>query len=190
MIAKFLQAEINSPRFSAQINKQLAMQQLVANIITDPDTTNATENAARRQILDSYRDFSNRKELFAVFPQQVDWYLEQFDAQQLVSEVKYIDYSYWNELSDHTRSAVVAARNIAAGKEVFGVTNDGFYSASKSLQNGKQFSQLIVVSDFKQSVVLEGHVRLTAYAMNRDKLPSQIEVIIGYSEEMARWECF
>lgn len=39
-------------------------------------------------------------------------------------------------------------------------------------------------------VVLEGHVRLTAYMLARDHLPPELEVLVGSSPAMTRWGCW
>jgi hypothetical protein len=36
-------------------------------------------------------------------------------------------------------------------------------------------------------VVLEGHVRLTAYMLRPDRLPPELEVLVGSSPDMAGW---
>jgi hypothetical protein len=39
-------------------------------------------------------------------------------------------------------------------------------------------------------VVLEGHVRLTAFMLARDRLPPELEVLVGSSPTMTRWGCW
>ena len=39
-------------------------------------------------------------------------------------------------------------------------------------------------------VVLEGHVRLTAFMLARDQLPPELEVLVGSSPAMTRWDCW
>jgi hypothetical protein len=39
-------------------------------------------------------------------------------------------------------------------------------------------------------VLLEGHVRLTAYALYPEYLPDELEVYLGISPEMSRWALF
>ena len=48
----------------------------------------------------------------------------------------------------------------------------------------------ILVSDGKQFVVLEGHLRLTVFALNKDILPERLSLIIGFSEKMKDWSNF
>jgi hypothetical protein len=39
-------------------------------------------------------------------------------------------------------------------------------------------------------VVLEGHVRLTAFMLARDQMPPELEVLVGSSPAMTRWDCW
>lgn len=39
-------------------------------------------------------------------------------------------------------------------------------------------------------VVLEGHARLTAYFIDSEYLPDEIEVLIGYSEKFSEWDLY
>jgi hypothetical protein len=39
-------------------------------------------------------------------------------------------------------------------------------------------------------VLVEGHVRLTAYALFPGCLPPETEILLGISEEMTRWWAF
>jgi hypothetical protein len=51
---------------------------------------------------------------------------------------------------------------------------------------------LIVVAepDCSKLVLLEGHVRLTAYALHPEYLPDELEVYLGTSAEMSSWALF
>jgi hypothetical protein len=52
--------------------------------------------------------------------------------------------------------------------------------------------ELIVVTepDHAKLVVLEGHYRLTAYAMFPELLPDELELYLGEAEGMAAWGNF
>jgi hypothetical protein len=38
--------------------------------------------------------------------------------------------------------------------------------------------------------VLEGHVRLTAYMLARDRLPPELQVLVGSSPAITSWGCW
>lgn len=113
------------------------------------------------------------------------------DRQDL-NEVMYINYSYWNELSSNTRLPLQASKNIMNQIEVFGISNQGFLDINLALKNGKVFPKLIFVSMNENSrvVVLEGHARLTAFYLDKDYIPDELEVFIGLSDKFSVWDLY
>ncbi|WP_339223431.1 hypothetical protein [Paenibacillus sp. FSL W7-1332] len=111
---------------------------------------------------------------------------------QDLNEVMYINYSFWNELSSNTRLPLQASKNIMSQIEVFGISNQGFLDINLALKNGKVFPRLIFVSMNENSrvVVLEGHARLTAYYLDNDYIPDELEVIIGFSDKFSVWDLY
>jgi hypothetical protein len=88
--------------------------------------------------------------------------------------------------------AVDGARNATEGKMVFHVSSDGLVYMANELRQGAQFPPLILVAKNVDTylVVMEGHVRLTAYLIAPEYIPSELEVIIGYSEHLTDWGCY
>jgi hypothetical protein len=39
-------------------------------------------------------------------------------------------------------------------------------------------------------VLVEGHVRLTSYALYPEYLPPRLEILLGISERAQEWSCF
>ena len=189
VIAEFLLAEIHSSRFRKNIIKALGGHDL--SIITEPDLRNVEENNLRKYILGEARGYALNEDLFENFPHDVKWYSASFTKQELCN-VLYIDYSYWNELSNGTRLPGDAARNINNGVNVFGVSNEGFQKIHVDMMKGMVFPRLIFVSRNENSriVVLEGHARLTAYLLDEEHIPEELEVIIGYSESFYQWDLY
>jgi hypothetical protein len=72
---------------------------------------------------------------------------------------------------------------------VYGVKNTGFQVIHHDYLSGKVFPRLIFVAKTRESkvVVLEGHARLTAYFLDEDHVPAQLEVIVGFSEKLDSW---
>jgi hypothetical protein len=99
-----------------------------------------------------------------------------------LAEVRYIQYDYWDELSGGSRLAVDAAARIRAGVTPFGVPNNGKLEMAQAVASGAQFPPLILVTtDFggDDLVLLEGHVRLTAFMLAHDQLPPELEILVG-----------
>ena len=72
----------------------------------------------------------------------------------------------------------------------YGVDNDGFIAAAAALRDGGQFPELILVraDPLSPLVMLEGHVRLTAYALVPDYTPAEMLVMVGEDSSVARWD--
>lgn len=63
-----------------------------------------------------------------------------------LDQVMYIDYSYWNEISNHTRLPMHARENIENDVRVFGASNQTFIEISADFKEGKDFPRLILIS--------------------------------------------
>ena len=184
MIAVFLQTEINSLRFGNNLKKILQKFKVKKSIIKKPDINNILENQLRKTIIADYRGYGKNKELFENFPKNIEWVWISLSKKEL-KKIKYINYDYWIELSRGSRLAEDAVKNIRNGIEIFNKSNERFLNAAKSLIGGNKFPPMILVSKDKNSfiIVLEGHLRLTAYMLELKKTPSQIKAIIGYSKD-------
>src|ERR671924_536747 len=108
-----------------------------------------------------------------------------------VLAIRYINWDWWNVVSDGTRSAVVAAERIRRG-EIEGVTVEEHAEIAQALSATSPHPELIVVTkpDHARPVLVEGHVRLTVYALFPDLLPPELELYIGVAEDMDAWSEF
>jgi hypothetical protein len=188
MIATFLKGEINSSRFGHHIHERLERDDKGRDIIDDPDLNNSTDNEYRKNILKEYRGFGDNKHLFEGFPDNIKWERVVLPKDDL-KRIKYIDYDYWIELSQGTRYVKDAVSTIKQGKEIYKVSNQGFLDAAEAVRKGTIFPDVILVSTGKMGdlVVIEGHARLTAYLLAIDKMPNEIEAIVGYSTDIVNW---
>ena len=105
-------------------------------------------------------------------------------------KIKYINYSYWNELSDYTGSPIIAAKTILSGKTVYDVPNDGFWKAADYIKSGNTFPPLITLTDNDEYeyMLIEGHQRVTAYALAPEYF-NNISVLCGYcsTNDIRKW---
>jgi len=189
VIAEFLKAEINSKRFSNSIIQALKNHKVT--ILTNPNTKNKEENVIRKSILGVVRGYGENRDLFENFPTDVTWYRAIFSKEDL-TKVMYIDYSYWNELSNHSRLPIIASKNIVNDVQIYGVSNDVFREIYSEIRQEKTFPKLIFVACNENSriVILEGHARLTAYFLDSTYIPQELEVFIGYSEKFESWDLY
>jgi hypothetical protein len=129
--------------------------------------------------------------MFEGFPKNVAWARFAISSLELM-QVRYIDYSYWNELSGGSRLPSDAAIRIRKGATVFGMSTHHFLEMAEELRRGTQYPELILVGAEAHSllVVLEGHARLTAYALVPDLIPRDLTVIVGLSASISDWRDF
>jgi hypothetical protein len=95
-----------------------------------------------------------------------------------VLAILYINWDWWLRVSNGTRLPTVAA-------EVQGRDEGDRAIAATAATN----PELIVVTDPDRSklVLLEGHVRLTAYAAFPELLPDELDVYLGISPRIGEW---
>ena len=191
MIAVFLQTEFHSFRFHQALEALAQQEGIDPSLLQAPDWHNAQEKAQRRALLGAYRGYGRNEGYFIGFPTDVRWERAILTRQDL-EQVRYIEYDYWVELSGGTRMAVDGARNALLGKVVFHVPSSGLVYMANELQQGAQFPPLILVTRDVDAylVVMEGHMRLTAYLIAPEYIPSELEVILGSSKHLTDWGCY
>jgi hypothetical protein len=185
MVACFLLGELTSRRFGAGIRRALAAAGESERLLTDADLGDPAANRVRRDLLAVTRGCGENRDVFEDFPGQVRWTRAVLTPDEL-ARVRYIEYSYWNELSGGSRLASNAAERIRTGVRVFGVSNDRFIAAARAVRRGDRFSPLILAGPRPETLVcLEGHLRLTAYALAG--FPVDVECLVGTAQLMDRW---
>lgn len=186
MIACFLQGELTSDRFGADLRAALGAAGLSERLLTDADLGDEGENRARRGLLRVTRGYGDGRDVFdESFPARVLWVLASLDQAEL-ARVRYIEDSYWNALSGGSRLPVDAARRIREGVRALGVSNRRFLDAARAVDRGDRFPPLILAGErFDDLVCLEGHLRLTGYALAG--FPLELECLVGTAPGMGRW---
>jgi hypothetical protein len=158
-------------------------------LITKADLQSELQNVQRKKLLGVFRGYGEGRELFEHFPTQfTEWNLCSFSTSDL-EKIRYIDYSYWNELSVGTGKPLAAAETVRKGIRIFDVSNDRFLRAAEYITDGGTFPKLFfVTSDYESFVIVEGHLRMTAYALV-PKYLDQVEVIVGKCDrdELKLW---
>ena len=187
MILEFLLAEAESSRFKSALDTALNEVGGKPEVITSPNLGDEQENKIRKAVLQAYRGYPG-KLLFDGFPDDVKWYKKSLSKDQVLN-IRFSTYNYWVELSKGTRSAKKAVETIRNKEEIFGQSNDFYSDIVKDMKAGKKFAKLTCVAASKMDnpVVIEGHSRLTAYALAPDLMPESQEVIIGISPEIKNY---
>ena len=188
VVALFLKTEIESVRFRSAILKLLLRDGRDRALVDDPDTSDVGQNAYRRGLLGEFRGWGRNRAMFEGFPRDVCWFRAVISKVEL-AQVRYIDYSYWVELSGGTRLPKEAAIRIRAGVDVFGVPSSGFLPLAEAMRQRSAFPDLILVAKDKHSylVVMEGNARLTAYFLAPEYIPDELGVLVGFSAAITNW---
>lgn len=181
MVAAFLRAEFCSPRFGDDVQRTMRSLNVQEAVITHPDITDTQQSELRAQVLGAYRGYQRNREMFDGIPSNLTWYDAEITRQEL-GNLRYVDYSYWNELTDHTRLVRDGVQNIQRGKMVFDVAHDRFWAVTEQILNGEHdFEPIILWGQDGDSPleILEGHLRATAFGLAGDKAPAAIRVMAG-----------
>ena len=188
IVLNFLTGELSSNRFSKDLLQTLHTLNAKETIITNANLKNKEENALRKEILGLFRGYGKNKDLFENFPNITDYSLCQFSQKDL-KNIFYINYSYWNELSNNTSSPLEAAKNILKGKTIYNISNEPFINGAILLDKGKVFLPMIFLThDNKNFIVLEGHSRITIYALHPNKFKNiKCFVLKCSKEDLNKW---
>lgn len=180
MILEFLKGELSSLRFYKKLNNVITKLDLEENLITNGIATDEIENKKRKKIMEVYRGYPN-KELFLNFPNIYKWNIVEFEKGDLDS-IYYINYDYWNELSNGTSNPKEASKNIKQGIEIYGVSNMPFIKGLKYLESNKFPPLILITCNDKKFLIIEGHSRMTVYGMEPENFNGTYG-FIGYALE-------
>lgn len=125
--------------------------------------------------------------LFDGLPDDIEWQRVALSPDEVLG-IRYIDWDWWLRISDGTRSPVVAARRIRAGLVPGAIADSESERIARRLQSDDPPPELIAVATPTGPMVLvEGHVRLTSYALFPEFLPLRLEILLGISERVGEW---
>ena len=187
MIFEFLKGELNSKRFNENLNNTINELGLDSNIILNVNINDDQENIDRLKIMKKFRGYPD-EELFERFPKIEEWkYLEL--NEKYIDNIYYIDYDYWNELSNGTSKPVEAAKVIKSGKEIYEVSNQPFLDGVEYNKINKFPPVILITCNDEKYLIIEGHSRMTVYGFNPSKL-NRTYAYVGYTteEEMKKYD--
>ena len=163
VLATFVRAELDSPRYGKTVSK------LMKRVGDNP-----------RAILNAYRSWPDQG-LFYGFPRQVDWFRAALSPEEVL-DILYINWDWWLTVSGGSRSPRDAARLTRSGEATVDEEDEVVARAARINP------ELIAVrAPGSYLVLLEGHVRLTSYALFPEYLPPELEIYLGESPEMPGW---
>lgn len=164
VVLAFLRGEVNSPRFGTSA-KRAVVEAGGLQLVRSPSLDSEEENRAREQALADYRGWRS-KEVFQDFPDNVEWFYGVIPSKHL-ERIRFIDYSYWNELSGGSRLPKDVLRTIQAGKLPHWLNElgtDWCIEFAERLKTTRIVEDVIVMGtpNLSELVLLEGHARLAA----------------------------
>jgi hypothetical protein len=135
-------------------------------------------------LLAEHRGWGRDVGLFAGFPASLAWFLASLSRDEVL-DILYIDWDWWLKISGGTRQPRVAAERIHAGL-VPGVEAKSEEPLARSAGRNPPLIAVRTSAD-SPLVLLEGHVRLTAYALYPEHVPNELEAFVGESAAVAGW---
>ena len=187
MILEFLKWELNSKRFNEDLNNAINELGLDSSIILNGNIEDEQENNDRLKIMKKFRGYPD-EELFERFPNIQEWKFLELNESD-IDNIYYIDYDYWNELSNGTSKPVEAAKVIKSGKEIYEVSNQPFLDGVEYNKTNKFPPVILITCNNEKYLIIEGHSRMTVYGFNSNKLNGTY-AYVGYTteEEMKKYD--
>jgi hypothetical protein len=143
------------------------VQKLVARVGDNP-----------RAILAAYRSWPDQG-LFGGFPGDVSWSRARLTRDELL-DILYINWDWWLTVTNGSRRPLDAAS--IQGRDA------GDEAIARAARTNPPL--IAVRAPASYLVLLEGHVRLTAYAAFREHVPDELEIYLGESPRMDRWSLY
>lgn len=176
MVLEFLRAEFTSPRFLGRYREWLSRRGIQVDV--SPETI---DPALRKELL-----WSVRPGLFKTLPENIVWQdvlLEDSDW----AKIMYLNEDDWKNFSSGTRLVQRGVDKL--GQPEHTTLNQRVSEISAGLQSGEEFPKIILVAtlDLTKLVLLEGHVRATAFVASGAYTMRKISAILGMSEQIAEW---
>jgi hypothetical protein len=192
VVLAFLRGEIESQRFGNEVKRAVLFAGGL-QLVQSPDLDSETENLARERALAQARGWRSR-DLFQDFPEEVDWY-HGLLSPDVLERVRYIDYSYWNELSGGSRRPRDVVETLRSGTLpdwLKSLGTDWCFEFAEQLETAQVVEDVIVVAtpNLSELVVLEGHARLTAIFVGNLQRRLRVSAYLGISSEINHWDCF
>jgi hypothetical protein len=193
IVLAFLRGEMDSPRFGGAV-RQALVEAGGLDLARSPTLDSEEENRARQRALSAARGWRTNTGLFAGFPETVRWYHGTLPPDEL-SRVRFIDYSYWIELSGGSRRPADVASTLRAGTLPTWLMELGTGWCSElaaQLATTGAVDDLIVMAtpDLSELVLLEGHARLAAIFVGGLHRRLTVHAYLGLSDAIEEWELF
>jgi hypothetical protein len=187
MIATFLRGELASSRFGERLAQCIQQLGLAVDLVTSPDLADEAANHARRDLLTHFRGWGSTQSVFGGLPaERTDWVWVELSKRDLIERVFYIQY-FWEAFSGGTRRPAQVAERVRRGDVEVGL--EIYQAILADVRRGNMPTPPILVSNpvMERLVILEGHLRITAYLVEPDVVPFPIRALLGLSDNINEW---
>lgn len=183
--------ELSSERWGDRTAEALVAAGGGPGLVEHPDLGDDGENAIRIEALRRARGWGTGEGMFRDFPSDIEWSHGALEPAE-VERCRYIDYSYWNELSGGSRRVVDVGPTLQANRVPQWLADLGTawcWELAAAYRAGLVTPDLIVLAtpDLASLVVVEGHCRITGIVLSgvyRQRWP---EAFIGVAADAERW---
>ena len=184
MIAAFVAAEVDSRRFRERLLAEASALGFTDGVLRVRDTSVPERNDRRRELLVRYRGWGTDRSVFGGLPtHDVEWWAATITWEGL----RHVDViEYMRELCPG-----LPTRRLLDLVEL-GITpaEDADVAATaEAIGSGRVPVDPILVAEpgLGRFVILEGHTRLSAYALVGAAVAPSIDVIVGVTARAAEW---
>lgn len=187
VIATFLKYDFSSPH-SLAYKKIIEDFKISAKIFTHPNLESNEENYIRFLTLQKIRGYKRNDLLFKNFPENIVWEKVSITKDEL-RKIHLPNYSLFVSTNNIRLVSEILKYVRAPHNEKWQEFRSNIEAISEILQIIKIPSEIICVTNGHDNklVILDGVHRATAYLLNLNHLPDQIEIILGTSNQIAQW---
>lgn len=190
VLAAWLKAEYTSSRFGPRLRRRMKLRGIAKHVIANPKLGNAHQNRLRADAME-HRGYKSKTRLFTDFPTGVRWYVTRITPQELLKHVIYINDQSWTVVAGRSRQPLKAVTKVKRSRSPSFMW---MVKMAKRITSKFAPPPIIIATDGKKNIVMEGHGRLTALAIaathDPDCLPASIPIMIGYSKQLHRWRFY
>jgi hypothetical protein len=187
VVAVWLAAEVDSPRFGPTVRRLLARDGCPPALLSKPDLADRQANGYRLGLLREYRGFDEQdgsidSYLAGVPVRRLAWWRVRIGPAE-VARMQFINWDYWVSVTGGTRLAMT----LATAKLAEPGGHDAYHaSLLDAFLSQRPILEVVLVDSGPNTrlVVLEGHQRATAMAMAGDGLPA-LTAILGRGTAIA-----
>jgi hypothetical protein len=180
VIATYLRTELDSQRFGKSVRTALVAAGTSEEVVRAPDFDDGAANDLRRDLL-----LAHRGDYLGDWFFELDWTRVALTRDELLG-IRLIAWDWWLDVTGGTRAPTDAAAWVREHGDVA-----AHAKLLDALEAGRP-PELIVVraSEVAPLVVLEGHGRLTAFALFSQRLLSEVELYLGEGAAVERWPIY